>query len=77
MLTGVVSFVIIGSTVVVLVAVLTGQTENIKSAAEQIGELTQGVLAIIVGYVGGRGASALSSPKTPETIMTSDPPPEP
>lgn len=71
LLTVVVAFVIVASTVIGMVEliVLGGKGETVISLLKSVGELTGSLIAVIVGYVGGRGASAISNGK-------SSPPPD-
>lgn len=55
-LTLVVAFVIVFATVGLAIGLFTGGDPNIPQIAKAIGDLTGSLIALIVGYVAGRGA---------------------
>lgn len=54
-LTGVVGFVVSVITLLAVIAVFTGHTDAVGTVLKQVGELTNGLIALIVGYIAGRG----------------------
>jgi hypothetical protein len=71
-LTAIVGFVICASTCVMLYAAVTPNHEvSVPEIAKQVAELTTSLIAVIVGYVGGRGAAAMDPNRQPP------PPPAP
>lgn len=59
-LTVLVAFVIGTCTVLIVIASIWGPGTNVKEVAQHVSDLTGSVLAIIVGYIGGRGAAAIN-----------------
>ena len=54
-LTLVVAFVIVFTTVGLAIGLLIGGEPNVPQIAKAIGDLTSSLIALIVGYVAGRG----------------------
>lgn len=54
-LTLVVAFVIVFATIGLAVGLLLGNDPNVPQIAKAIGDLTSSLIALIVGYVAGRG----------------------
>jgi hypothetical protein len=74
-LTATVGFVVVATTCVVLYTAVSPTHEaNAGEVAKQLGELTNSLIALIVGYLGGRGAAAIDAKVNPPTPPK--PPPE-
>jgi VIT1/CCC1 family predicted Fe2+/Mn2+ transporter len=56
-LTAVVGFVIVVITALAVVAVFTGHVSSVSTVLKSVGDLTNGLIALIVGYVAGRGVN--------------------
>ena len=53
----VVGFVVVITAITSVIGVMVGQTDAVDQMLSQVGQLVQALIAVIVGYVGGRGAA--------------------
>jgi len=55
--TMVVAFVVITITLVTVISLLTGNFDHLSNVLQAVGDLTGSLIALIVGYVAGRGTN--------------------